>query len=83
MSDFETEIMDRAAEEKIYEGLSSWAVCKGDEIAPTEQGNDYGLTVVVFLVKVVDGFYWWYALEKESEEPDEPCDEDYMKEIST
>jgi len=83
MSDFETEIMDRAAEEKIYEGLSALAVYKGDEIASTEKGNDYGLTVVVFLVRIVDGFYWWYAIEKESEEPDEPCDEEFMKEIST
>ncbi len=77
-------IMDIAAKERVYEGLSPVTVNEGDDIGVGEKGNDHSNRVVtVFGVKVVDGFHWWYATEKKAREPDDPCDEEFMEDIST
>ncbi len=77
-------IVETAAGEPIYEGISQAHVQQGDTIAAEEKGNSFGITVVVFLVKIVDGNFWWYATEKEAdEEPADPCDSAFMEDISS
>ncbi len=78
-------IMDVAAKEKVYEGLSPVIVREGDDIGIGDKGNDYNRVVTVFGVKLLEVslYYWWAATEKKIEEPDDPCDGDYMKDIST
>ena len=81
---FNSQIVETASGEPIYEGISQAHVQQGDTIAAEEKGNSFGITVVVFLVKIVDGNFWWYATEKESdEEPADPCDSAFMEDISS
>ena len=77
------EIVDMGAKEKVYEGISQTKVEKGDVIVAGEHGNKSDKTVIVFVIKRFSNFYWWYGTEHIEDEPDDPCDSDFMEEISS
>ncbi len=95
----EKAVLDRAKTNRIYEGLLEATdydpIQIGDEIIEEGTVNfDDGTVIqkggkilIVFAIRMIYHgdlrFAHWYATEKPKEPPEDPCDEDFMEEIST
>ena len=66
----------------VQQGVSAEPVEIGDIMSVWEKKRGETRRFKVFHVDMVDNFYWWYG-ELYTEEAEDPCDDDFMEEISS